>query len=122
MTETTAPTASIVSAGSLRLQGTGTFSLTSPNAVGTLALREAGTPLPELVWAHRPGSRRAPRSFKDLQSTTPESVALSKALKRTGFRFVGPTTVYATMQACGVVNDHLATCHVRAAVERLSPA
>ena len=88
------------------------------NAVGTLALREAGTPLPELVWAHRPGSRRAPRSFKDLQSTTPESVALSKALKRTGFRFVGPTTVDAAMQACGVVNDHLADCFVRADVQR----
>ena len=46
------------------------------------------------------------------------TVALSKALKRAGFRFVGPTTVYSTMQACGVVNDHLVDCHVRDAVER----
>jgi DNA-3-methyladenine glycosylase I len=89
------------------------------NARGTLALRDAGTPLDELVWSHRPKARRAaPRSLKDLPPTTPESTALSKELKRAGFRFVGPTTVYAAMQACGVVNDHLATCFVRAQVQR----
>jgi DNA-3-methyladenine glycosylase I len=88
------------------------------NARGTLVLREGGTPLEELVWSHRPKRRRAPRSFKDLAATTPESTALSKELKRAGFRFVGPTTVYAAMQACGVVNDHLATCFVRAQVQR----
>jgi 3-methyladenine DNA glycosylase Tag len=54
-----------------------------------------------------------------LPATTPESAALSKLLKKHGFRFVGPTTVYAAMQACGVVNDHVAGCHVRAEVERL---
>ena len=48
---------------------------------------------------------------------TPESTALSKELKKRGFRFVGPTTAYATMQACGVVNDHLAACWVRREVE-----
>jgi DNA-3-methyladenine glycosylase I len=89
------------------------------NARGTLTLREAGTPLEELVWRHRPqGRRAAPKSFKDLAATTPESAALSKELKRAGFRFVGPTTVYAAMQACGVVNDHLATCFVRTQVQR----
>jgi DNA-3-methyladenine glycosylase I len=88
------------------------------NARGTLALRESGTPLDELIWAHRPKPRPAPRTFADIESTSPESVALSKALKRAGFRFVGPTTVYATMEACGVVNDHLADCHVREEVER----
>jgi len=89
------------------------------NARGTLTLREAGTPLEELVWRHRPQKRRAaPKSFKDLAATTPESAALSKELKRAGFRFVGPTTVYAAMQACGVVNDHLATCFVRTQVQR----
>ncbi|CAN5163604.1 DNA-3-methyladenine glycosylase [soil metagenome] len=88
------------------------------NARGTLALREAGTPLEELVWAHRPKRHRKPRSRKDWQSTSPESIALSKALKAAGFRFLGPTTVYAAMQACGVVNDHLTTCHVQAEVER----
>jgi DNA-3-methyladenine glycosylase I len=89
------------------------------NARGTLALREAGTPLEELVWGHRPQlGRTAPKSLNDLPPTTPESAALSKELKRAGFRFVGPTTVYAAMQACGVVNDHLATCFVRAQVQR----
>jgi len=89
------------------------------NAKGTLALREAGTPLEELVWQHRANRpRTAPRSPKDLPATTPESVALSKELKRAGFRFVGPTAVYAAMQACGVVNDHVARCFVRAEVQR----
>jgi DNA-3-methyladenine glycosylase I len=87
------------------------------NARGTLALRETGTSLQELVWSHRPAKHRSPRAPKEWQSTTPESVTLSKALKRAGFRFVGPTTVYSTMQACGVVNDHLATCHVHDEVE-----
>jgi DNA-3-methyladenine glycosylase I len=88
------------------------------NARGTLALREQGTPLDELVWSHRPECHRPPRGNGDWQSTTPESVALSKALKKAGFRFVGPTTVYAAMQACGIVNDHLADCFVREDVER----
>jgi DNA-3-methyladenine glycosylase I len=87
------------------------------NARGTLALREAETPLAELVWSHRPTRHRSPRRPGDWQSTTPESVDLSKALKRAGFRFVGPTTVYATMQACGVVNDHLVSCFVHADVD-----
>jgi DNA-3-methyladenine glycosylase I len=51
-------------------------------------------------------------------ATTPESTALSRELKRRGFRFVGPTTVYAAMQACGVVNDHVLGCVVRGEVER----
>jgi len=88
------------------------------NARGTLTLREAGTPLEELVWNHRPKRKAALRSLKELPPTTPESTALSKELKRVGFRFVGPTTVYAAMQACGVVNDHLAGCFVRAEVQR----
>ena len=89
------------------------------NARGTLALRAQATPLEELVWSHRPKRvRAAPKSMRDLPPTTPESAALSKDLKRAGFRFVGPTTVYAAMQACGVVNDHLAKCFVRAEVQR----
>ena len=83
------------------------------------AALELDTPLAELVWAHAPqGRRRAPRAREDLPAVTPESTALSKELKRRGFRFLGPTTVYATMQACGVVNDHLSGCHVRGEVER----
>ncbi len=76
----------------------------------------------ELFWSHRPVRERPPRSTADWPATTPESVALSKALRRAGFRFVGPTTAYAAMQACGVVNDHLAGCFVRDAVEQLRPS
>jgi DNA-3-methyladenine glycosylase I len=91
--------------------------------VGIVRLRESGRPLPELVWSYR-SERAAPRKPADWQASTPESIALSKELRKAGFGFVGPTTVYAAMQACGVVNDHLATCparpeaeHARAAVK-----
>ena len=88
------------------------------NARATLELREGGEPLPELFWAHAREASPAPRSTADWVSTTPESVALAKRLRSAGFRFVGPTTVYAAMQACGIVNDHLAGCWIRADVER----
>jgi DNA-3-methyladenine glycosylase I len=88
------------------------------NARGALALREEGAPLHELVWAHRPRPRRPVKTIYELPATTPESLALSRELKRAGFRFVGPTTVYAAMQACGVVNDHVAGCHVRREVQK----
>jgi DNA-3-methyladenine glycosylase I len=82
-----------------------------------------GRSLSELIWSFAPtGRRRAPRSVDDLPAVTPESTALSKELKKRGFRFVGPTTAYATMQACGVVNDHIAGCWVRADVEKLRSA
>ena len=87
------------------------------NARATLGLRDAGTSLPEVVWAHRPPPRRAPASWQDVPALTPESTALAKELKRHGFRFVGPTTAYAAMQACGLVNDHLAGCVARGATE-----
>jgi DNA-3-methyladenine glycosylase I len=69
--------------------------------------------LSELIWSHAPPPRPAPRSSADVPATTPESTALARELKRAGFRFLGPTTVYAAMQACGVVNDHLAGCWAR---------
>jgi DNA-3-methyladenine glycosylase I len=90
------------------------------NAIATLLLRE-GHPggLAGLVWEHAPTGRRpAPRGFGDIPALTLESTALAKALKRSGFSFVGPTTVYALMQADGLVNDHLHRCPVRAEVER----
>jgi DNA-3-methyladenine glycosylase I len=91
------------------------------NAKAAADLHAAGESLGELIWSHAPaGRRRAPRTLEDLPAVTPESTALAKALKRRGFRFVGPTTAYATMQACGVVNDHLSGCWVRAEVEALS--
>jgi DNA-3-methyladenine glycosylase I len=90
---------------------------TIANARGVVTLRDAGTPLDALVWDHQPPERPAPHSWADVPSTVPESVALAKTLKRAGFRFVGPTTLYALMQACGLVNDHLAGCPARAPVE-----
>jgi len=91
------------------------------NARATVALHTAGTSLASVVWAYRSdGPPR--RSSADWQATTPESVALSKELRRAGFRFVGPTTAYAAMQACGVVNDHLASCPAREPAERARAA
>jgi DNA-3-methyladenine glycosylase I len=97
----------------------GKIEATIANARGTLALRERGTPLDELVWAHRPRPRPPVKSIWDLPSTTPESVALSKALRARGFAFVGPTTMHAAMQAMGVVNDHLVGCHRHGACAEL---
>ena len=91
------------------------------NAEAVLELRAAGTPLPKVVWSYRVDGP-APRSPRDWQAKMPESEALSKELRKAGFRFVGPTTVYATMQACGVVNDHLATCPARTVTERARAA
>ena len=83
------------------------------NAKATVALRESGDPLAELVWSFRPPPRPAPRALGDVPAATSESTALSRELKRRRFRFVGPTTAYALMEACGVVNDHFADCFVR---------
>ena len=88
------------------------------NARATVALREAGTPLDELFWSYRLDPPSPPPKRGGWAATTAESTALSKRLKQAGFRFVGPTTVYAAMQACGVVNDHLADCPARAPTER----
>jgi DNA-3-methyladenine glycosylase I len=68
-----------------------------------------GESLAKLAWSHRPDADRG----AELPSVTPESKALAKELKRRGFRFVGPTTAYALMQATGIVNDHLPGCFVR---------
>jgi DNA-3-methyladenine glycosylase I len=86
------------------------------NAEATVAMRDR-TPLPELVWSFRRRSRPVPRGYTEMASLTEESKQLAKELKRQGFAFVGPTTVYATMQAVGLVNDHLAGCFVRKEVE-----
>jgi len=85
------------------------------NARATTAMHADGETLDRLLWsfAPDPGSRPAPRSGRDLESTTAESKAMSKELKRRGFVFVGPTTAYALMQAGGLVNDHLAGCAFR---------
>jgi DNA-3-methyladenine glycosylase I len=68
--------------------------------------------LAALLWSFAPPPRQRPASRAEVPPTTAESVAMSKELKRRGFRFVGPTTAYALMQATGMVDDHLAGCHV----------
>ena len=74
------------------------------NARATLALRDEGTDLAEVVWSHRPERPSPlPRSVDDVPTTSPESLALSKELKRRGFRWVGPTTMFALMEALGMV-------------------
>ncbi|WUW19077.1 DNA-3-methyladenine glycosylase I [Streptomyces sp. NBC_01465] len=72
--------------------------------------------LDELIWSYAPdqSARPAPRALSDVPAITAESTALAKELKKRGLRFVGPTTAYALMQACGLVDDHLADCFVRA--------
>ncbi|MVO83314.1 DNA-3-methyladenine glycosylase I [Streptomyces sp. p1417] len=73
--------------------------------------------LDELIWsfAPDPAARPVPRTLADVPAVTDASTALSKALKKRGLRFVGPTTAYALMQACGLVNDHLVDCVAREA-------
>ena len=90
------------------------------NARATVRAQEAHGSLAALVWSFEPPRRGGgvPKRLGDLPAETPESRALSKALKQLGFRFVGPTTAYAAMQALGLVNDHLSGCHVRGACER----
>ena len=71
--------------------------------------------LSDLVWGYADAdpARPAPRTLSDLPSQTPASKALSGELRKHGFVFTGPVTAYATMQACGLVNDHLADCFAR---------
>ena len=80
------------------------------NARATVALRDHGG-LAALIASHRPEAHRSPTSTEDLPARTPESLALSKELKKVGFAFVGPTTMYALMEAIGIVDDHLEGCH-----------
>jgi DNA-3-methyladenine glycosylase I len=92
---------------------------TLANARATVALRTSGEPLDAVIRAHAPARQDPPpATWADVHSKTPETVALARELKRRGFRFVGPTTLYALMQACGLVDDHLAGCPARPAVER----
>jgi DNA-3-methyladenine glycosylase I len=90
------------------------------NAGATVRVQEARGSLAALVWSFAPPRRGRPVAERlgAIPSTTPESTALSKELKRFGFRFIGPTTAYAAMQSLGLVNDHLRGCHVRAACAR----
>lgn len=82
------------------------------NAAATIALREEGG-LAEFIWSFRPDRTPEPRTFAEVPTSSPESVALAKALKQRGFAHVGPTTMYALMEAVGIVDTHLVGSHRR---------
>jgi DNA-3-methyladenine glycosylase I len=93
---------------------------TIANARALLSLHADGSSLGALLWSYeRPdrGTRPAPKSLRDVPGQSEESKQLSRELRRSGFAFVGPTTVYATMQSLGVVDDHLEGCSIRSAAE-----
>ena len=94
---------------------------TLANARAAVALHEAGDSLTDLIWSHAPPPRPAPRTTADLPAHTDASAALARELKARGFRFVGPTTAYAAMQACGLVDDHLEGCVARRTAVRSDP-
>ena len=85
---------------------------TITNARATVALRGDGG-LADLVWSSRPDATPEPRTAAEVPTTSPESVALSKALRGRGFAFVGPTTMHALMEALGIVDTHLVGSHRR---------
>ncbi len=85
---------------------------TITNARATVALREDGG-LVDLVWSFRPAETPAPSTYTEVPTRSEESLALSKALKKHGFVFVGPTTMYALMEAVGIVDTHLLDSHRR---------
>ncbi len=98
----------------------GKIDATINNAQQLVKLWENDTTLAQVIWSHEPDPQPpVPTALSDVPAITAESTALSKDLKRRGFRFVGPTTAYAAMQAMGVVNDHLADCYVRHECEQL---
>ncbi|WP_267307617.1 DNA-3-methyladenine glycosylase I [Mycobacterium barrassiae] len=80
------------------------------------AVAELDVDLAELLWSFAPPPRPRPAAMADVPAVTPESTAMAKELKRRGFRFVGPTTAYALMQATGMVDDHTADCWVPATI------
>jgi DNA-3-methyladenine glycosylase I len=82
------------------------------NAKATIALRSEGG-LVDFVWSFKPAETPRPRSYAEVPTTSPESIALSKALRKKGFAFVGPTTMFALMEAIGMVDTHLLSSHRR---------
>lgn len=82
------------------------------NARATIALREDGG-LVDFVWSFQPDTTPAPQTYADIPTKSPESLALSKALRKKGFAFVGPTTMYALMEAIGMIDTHLIGSHRR---------
>ena len=101
-----------------RLMGDAAIVRNRAKISAAIANARAAQRLPEglsaLLWSFAPGAPRSrPATLADVPATSPESVAMAKELKRRGFVFVGPTTVYSLLQACGLVGDHLVGCPVR---------
>lgn len=107
----------VADAGIVRHRGK--IESTINNARRLNEMHRAGESLADLVWSHADRARRpAPAAIGSLPASTAASTALSKTLKKRGWSFVGPTTMYAFMQSMGVVNDHFDGCHVRAICEK----
>ena len=85
---------------------------TLANARALVAMRERGERLDSLFWDHAPADRSRPGTPAGIPTQSEESVRLSRELKSRGFAHIGPTTMYAAMQACGLVDDHLEACQV----------
>lgn len=107
----------LADAGIVRHRGKIEAVIANARAFEELVAREGS--LARFVWRFAPERRSALRRRQEIPAQTPESAAMSKELKRRGWRFVGPTTAYAFFQAMGLVNDHLEGCYRRAEVERL---
>ena len=110
----------VADAGIVRHRGKIESTINNAKRAGELVA--GGQTLRELIWRYRPQPKSRPtavtKAWLATSATSPESVAMSKELKSLGWRFVGPTTMYALMQAMGLVNDHQSQCHVRKEVER----
>jgi DNA-3-methyladenine glycosylase I len=112
----------VLDAGIIRHRGKIVSAINNAQRVCELIDKQGQGALAKMVWAHEPAAKTRPaRITPEVASTlgqTAESLALSKALKKLGFSFVGPTTMYALMQSMGVVNDHLEGCHARMLVDK----
>lgn len=100
----------LADAGIVRNRAKIDATITNARALLTLQDREGVGALDSLFWSHRPTRHEPRHTLSEVPASTPESIALAKSLKRQGFVFVGPTTMYAAMQAMGLVNDHLVGC------------
>ncbi len=112
-------TAALANPGIIRHRGK--IEATVKNARAYLALQEKGD-FAAMLWDFVDGApkQNRPLTPADIPTQSRESLAMSKMLKAAGFSFVGPTIVYAFMQACGLVNDHLITCPAHASVAALA--
>ena len=110
----------LADAGIVRNRAKVAATIANARTLAALRVSDGDGALDRLIWSFAPDpsdpiAAPAPRRLADVPATTPAATALARALKGVGFVFVGPTTAYALMQACGLVNDHLVGCHARAA-------